>query len=192
MFCRDVVGVKYDEKRSRQLDMWADIAQSCCWWWAYENYVIVCERPTTAKLDDRGRLHGQNGPALAFADGWQVHSWHGTRVPAEWVEKPKDVDAKLALTWENVEQRRALAEIVGWAKVLEHVNARVIDTDTPDIGTLLEADLPGSEGTRFLKVLCGTGRTFVLCVPATCKTAREANAWGYGLEASELKPELRT
>jgi hypothetical protein len=191
LFCRDVVGVSYDAKRSRQLDLWADVARSCSWWWPYDNYVIACERSTVASLEN-GRLHAASGPALAFADGWEVHAWRGTRVPAEWIRDPGSINPALALTWENIEQRRALAEIVGWTKVLEHVEARVINVDTPDIGTLLEADLPDAGPARFLKVQCGTGRTFALAVPLEMSTARQANAWTYGLDAHQLNLEVRT
>jgi hypothetical protein len=77
--------------------------------------------------------------------------------------------------------------------VLEQLNARVIDTDDDEeIGQLLEAEIPESGPERFLRVRCGTGRTFVLPVPRECNTAHEANAWSYGLDAMSFKPEVRT
>jgi hypothetical protein len=183
LFCRDIIGIQYDEHRSRQLDMWRDIAQSCCWWWCYENYVIVSERPTVVGMDDAGRIHGATGPAIAFADGWQVHAWHGTRVPKEWIEKTGSLPVSSALTWPNIEQRRAAAELLGWKRVLSELSPRVIDRDIdPVIGELLEIDLPEAAQSRFLRVLCGTGREFVLPVPREMRTALQANAWTYRLE----------
>lgn len=193
LFCRDIVGVKYDKKRSRQLDMWRDIAQSCCWWWPYDNYVIISERPTSVRMDNRRVLHCENGPALAFADGWQVHAWRGIRVPAEWIETKDKLDPKTALTWQNIEQRHAAANILGWDKVLASVASRTVDKNRdPMIGTLIEADLPDAPNSKFLKVRCATGRDFVLAVPAEMKTAREANAWTWRLKPNELKLEVRT
>ena len=46
--------------------------------------------------------------------------------------------------------------------------------------------------SRFLRVRCGTGRSFVLPVPREVHTARQANAWTYGLSESEYAPEVRT
>ena len=115
------------------------------------------------------------------------------RASAEWIEKRAELDPKVALTWGNVEQRRAAAEIVGWGRVLEHVSAHVVDADAnPYIGTLLLADLPDSPGSAFLRVKCATGREFVLSVPAEMKTAREANAWSFDLQPGELDLEFRT
>lgn len=87
------------------------------------------------------------------------------------------VDPNLALTWENIEQRRCLAEIIGWARILERLDAHVVQSDHR--GQLLEADLPDSPGQRFARVTCGTGRTFVLLVGREHKTCAEAVARTY-------------
>ncbi len=193
LFCRDVIGVKYDAQRSKDLNLWRDIAQSCCWWQCHDNYVIISERPTIVRLDDRNVLHSQSGPALAFADGWAVHSWHGTRIPGEWIEKPNVLTAAVALKQNNVEQRRAACEIIGWDKILHDLKSKTINRDDdPQIGELLEVSLPDAPRERFLRVQCGTGRTFAIPVPPTVKTALEANAWTYGLEPIEYQPEGRT
>jgi hypothetical protein len=102
--------------------------------------------------------------------------------------------AKTAITWPNIEQRRAACEIIGWAKILKELDAKVINKDDdPMIGTLLEVDLPDSGKERFIHVLCGTGREFAIPVPRDCgNTALAANAWTYGLDAESFKPEGRT
>ena len=111
-----------------------------------------------------------------------------------WIPAPKTIDARLALTWENVEQRRCLAEIIGWERVIEQLKPKTINTDKdPQIGTLLEVDLPGSGRERFIQVRCGTGRYFVLPVPPEMTSAAQANAWTYGLDTADIrKLELRT
>ncbi len=192
LFCRDVIGVKYDNQKSKDLDLWRDIAQSCCWWWCFQNYVIISERPTVCKLDDREVLHCESGPALAFADGLTLHAWHGQRIPAEWIEDKKSLTPQFALQQKNVELRRAACEIIGWAHILRELKAKTIHKDDdPMIGELLEGELPDSGKQQFLRVLCGTGRTFAIPVPSTVHTALEANAWTYGLSASNFKPEGR-
>jgi hypothetical protein len=143
-------------------------------------------------MDDRGRLHSASGPAIEWRDGWSLSFWHGQNVPHEWITHPEKLDPELALNHENAEMRRCVAEILGWKRVLERLDTRVIDTDPdPEIGQLLEVELHGNR-ERFLKVRCGTGREFVLPVPPEMTRALEANAWTYGLNPGDLQLEART
>ena len=175
------------------LDLWGDIARSACWWYPYKGLCVISERPEIVSWDDRGRLHSQTGPALRFHDGFELHSWHGTTVPGEWIAAPESMDPKTALTHPNVEQRRAAAEIIGWRRVLEQLPNKIIDKDSdPEIGELIEVELPDAGAARFLKVRCGTGRDFVLSVPRELNTALSANAWTYDLKPNQYRPEART
>jgi len=145
-----------------------------------------------AYRDDQNRIHRETGPAIVWGDIRQCW-WHGTKVPSEWIEDTDNVDSKLALNHPNIEERRALCEILGWDKIIKQLNPVSIDKDEdPEIGELLEVDLPDSGKERFLKVLCGTGRTFVIPVPREMKTANQANASTYGLDITEFNPEIRT
>ena len=160
----------------------------------HEEFCIISDRPRVLRVDDQNRPHCEDGPFCAWSDGCELYSWHGSRVPADWIVNRKTLDPKTALTHSNIELRRAAAEIAGWAPVLESCDARVIDTDKdPEIGTLLEVDLPQAPRSRFLRVRCGTGRVFALPVPAEMKTALAANAWTFDIDAKELlKLEVRT
>lgn len=159
----------------------------------FERLAFVSRRPELVKKDDQGRLHNPDGPAVRFRDGFSVHAWRGTTVPAEWIESKDRVDPSVGLTHPNIEQRRAFCEILGWDRVLANLKPRVIQEDKdPQIGTLIEVDLPDAGASRFLRVECGTGRKFVLPVPNEMKSAREANAWTYGLTAKQFNPEIRT
>lgn len=163
---------------------WALPRARVCW---------VCERPTSLQRDEAGRLHSADGPAVSYPDGWEPYSWHGVRVEEEWIRNPESLDPESILGQPNLELRQAMADIAGgWDVVLARAGARPIDRDDdPLIGTLLEVDTRGQRA-RFLEVLCGTGRRFLLHVPPECRTAREANAWTYGLPADQYAPELRT
>lgn len=189
-YFRDVLNLKVCEK----LNGLIDLASHCGWLNMYEDTVVFQDRPQHIKFDDQNRLHCENGPAILYRDGYSIYAWHGVRIPAEWITNKGELTAKAALTWENMEQRRAACEIVGWARVLRELNARVIESDEdPMIGTLLEVDIPDIGKEKFLKVLCGTGREFAISVPPEMKTALEANAWTYGLDGDVLRQlEVRT
>jgi len=170
--------------------------KSCMYWIPYQDVCIVVANPVKVRQDDQQRLHCDFEPAVRFADGWSLYSWHNVSVPSAWIIKsrPHGLTPQKALQIPNIEARRAACEIVGWDKILRELKARVIDRDpNPQIGTLLEVVIPGvSWMERFLQVQCGTGRTFALPVPPNVQTAREANAWTYGLAANEYNPEVRT
>lgn len=189
-YFRDVCNIE----ECNRLNGLIELAKHCGWLNMYEDTVVFQHRPCKIKMDDEERVHCEDGPAIEYRDGFGVYAWHGVRIPSEWITNKESVTAKIALTWENVEQRRAACEILGWNNILKELNARVIDQDEdPLIGTLLEVDIPDIGTERFLRVLCGTGREFALPVPPEMKTALEANAWGYGMDAEEFwKPEVRT
>src|SRR3990167_5452529 len=160
---------------------------------AYQNILVISDRPKAINRDVNGRLHCETGASIAYRDGWSLYHWHGISIPSEWVTGKKPT-AKEALTYKNIEQRRAAAEIVGWHNILHELNAKIIDEDQdPQVGILLEADIPDSGKEKFLKVRCETGREFVLPIPREVKTALEANLWTYGLDADRIYlPEVRT
>lgn len=198
-FCIDACGLELDPDIELRFRAVQAVTMSACWWWLSDKVCTVSERPYILKKDPAtGRLHNPSGPALAWRGGMELYRWRGAVVPKEWITKPQDLDPMTALTHRNIELRRIAAEILGWAKVLKSVPNRTIDTDPdPQIGRLLEVDLPDAPKSKFLEVRCGTGRTFCLPVPAGMTTALQANAWTYGLEeASDLEQfrdyEVRT
>ena len=169
-------------------------ARTCGWVCVYDEVAVVQDRPLFIRMDEQNRLHCQDGPAILYDDGFAVYAWHGVRVPPEWIRDKGHLTAHMALTWENMEQRRAACEILGWINVLSELNAVVIDEDEdPTIGTLLEVDIPDIGKEKFLRVTCGTGRNFCLPVPPDMQSALQSNAWTFGMEAHELRNlEVRT
>jgi hypothetical protein len=155
---------------------------------------LIVRYPDKIELDREGNLHNPAGPAIHWRDGVAYYAWHGTWVPKEWIENPAGIPAETALTHQNIEQRRAAAEIMGWKRVLELLKPKVIDRDeNPQFGELLEVELPDVGASRFLRVRCGTGRDFVLSVPLEMKTAVEANCWTYNITPEQLRAsEVRT
>ena len=190
-FFRDECGLK---EQTEKLTGLTELCESAGWALPHQNICWVSERHCLVARDDRGRLHSLTGPALLYPDGWGVYAVHGTRIPETWITDPKSLTAKVALTWPNIEQRRAACEILGWEKVLSELKGNTIDKDEdPMIGELVEVTIPDVGKEKFLRVLCGTGRKFALPVPPNMKTALEANSWTYGVDTQVLKAlEART
>lgn len=160
----------------------------------HPEFCMVSDFPEVLKIDDQNLPHCEDGPSHRWRDGWSLYHWHGVRIPAEWIENKSSLSAKTALTWENVEQRRAACEIVGWDRILQELDAKVIDTDEDEmIGQLVEVILPDIGREKFLRVKCGTGRRFALPVPPDMQTALQANSWTYGVDTQVLRAlEART
>ena len=167
----------------------------------HEKFCIISDRPEILLVDEQNRPHCETGPFCKWRDGAALYSWHGTRVPARWIEQRASLDPKEVIAHENVEMRAAGAAIVGWARMLSVLNARVInDSGSPDIGQLIELDLPGlSQPGRFLKAQCPRNGLIVEGLPRVddfglpIETALHGQAWRIGLPPSEYRhPEVRT
>ena len=206
-FFREVVELEYEGDLAEKAEAYAKTVKSAGWWWPHAKFVGVSERPKEIHLEDAGnqkRLHCGNGPAISWRatedeEEFGIYFWHGVNVPKDWIMNPKTCSVQEILKEENVEKRRAGCEIISWDRILAETPHRVIDEDAdPEIGTLVAMDLPDSPNEYFLRVRCGTGRSFALCVPnqaapgVPMKTAKQANAWTYGLDQDELHPEVRT
>ena len=189
-YFKDVCGIRDCSK----LDGLTEYAKHAGWASVYDDVVVIQDRPEHILFDDQGRVHSETDAAIKYRDGTGVYMWHGVRVPTEWITNKSELSAKTALTWKNIEQRRAACEIVGWAQVLRELDAKTIDVDDdPMIGTLVEVTIPDVGRERFLKVICGTGSEFALPVPPDMTTALGANAWTYDLDGDTLrKLEVRT
>jgi hypothetical protein len=162
--------------------------------WVTDAEIFVSTIPAKVAVDDQRRLHCADGPTFVWMDDIADYYWRGTNVPAEWIVDPKSLTAKTALSTQNIEQRRAACEILGWSKILRDLKARTIDADPdPEIGELVEIDLPDLPNrAKFLRVRCGTGREFAIGIPPQINKALDAQAWIVGLEPQDFqRPEVR-
>ncbi|WP_207946336.1 DUF6745 domain-containing protein [Actinomadura sp. 7K507] len=197
---RRTSGVVFTPEQDRLLDLWSTAARSCGWWWPRERACVVSERPVeihTEVWGDEGevRLHRPDGPALRFADGWDVHAWHGTKVPP-WVIDDPGVDRITAET--NVEVRRCAIEKIGWGGYIDGAGLRLVGT-APDPGN------PGSElrlydfreQTRVLLAVNGSTerdghrRRYGLTVPGGIDDPVAAAGWTYGLSGDQYSRLVR-
>ncbi len=184
-FVSRITDVTVDPLQLKQLRLQETLSDVASFIYTFEKVTIMTERPKTSwtsrLMSEQPVLHNASGPSVEYPDMRQWH-WKGTRVPKQFIMDPNSVDPQLALTLENVEQRLALCEILGWEKILKGFKAKVIDKNDDDrFGELLEVDLPESPKQRILRAKCGTGRWISLLVSETAQTALEAGAESYGV-----------
>jgi hypothetical protein len=187
--------------RSAKLDALANAVTELGWWIPMKGAVVMSPRPVRLGRDARGQLHGEDGPALVYPDGWSLWFWHGRPVP-QWVVEAPEV-ARIA-SEENVEVRRCAIESLGWDRFVREAELKPVrpagsrTTCLSDPGnpgqTLTLYDVPRRLwGSHIRLLLCvngsterdGTRRRYGLTVPATIKDPVQAAAWTAGLTANE-------
>ena len=206
-YFRDVVELQLDGDTWQRSKAYED-AQSAGWWWPNRDFVMVCDLPTVQHVESAGagqyRLHCETGPAVAWADGWGLHYWHGTAVPSWVIENPT---VEKALAEPNSEVRRSACEAIGWDRVLAHLDAAPIDVCPDPANSPHELKLyrlpdnvnPYGQAVNLLLMTNGSpDRSGVLrqygeTVPASIKSAEAAAGWQYGLNPSVYRQlERRT
>lgn len=176
------------------------VAGSAGWWWPFTDAVILTDRPEHLSWDAQQRLHNDTGPAVRYRDGFEVWSWHGTRVP-EWVitdPTPERIWAE-----PNQEIRRCAVEAYGWDRLTDRLT---LVSEAPDPGNephlLRLFDLPDDldlydASVRVLVVTNasphrdGTTARYGLTVPADIADAIDAAAWTFDLDPAEYRSLIR-
>lgn len=208
-YLHEVCGLDLGDMQERA-DAYAATARSACWWWPHTDFVVVCERPKSITLDDRGRLHDADKPAMQFRDGYSVYAWHGVTVPADVILKPQDITVERIKGERNVEVRRVMLERYGFERFVADCGAKMIHKD--EFGELYRQDLEGDEPLTMVRVRNstpepdGTFKHYFLAVHPELRpllggdtygepqelTARNAVASTFGLRGEEYKPGQET
>ncbi len=122
--------------------------------------------------------------------------WRGVPVDERIAFRPETITAREILDEPNVERRRVLMERMGYAAFLSHADAQVIDRDEDPGGErrLLRVAQPRDEDLVCLAVYCpSTARQYILRVPPSTRTCRQAAAWIAGFDhADDFRPIAET
>ena len=84
LFCAEI-GVGYEKNDVIILNLWKEVAESCSWFYTYENYCFVCDRPKTVLFSGGpgSTLHNPSGPSVEFRDGFKMSNLNGVLVPED-------------------------------------------------------------------------------------------------------------
>jgi len=208
-FFVDVCGLDLESPLLERLRAHETTCETASWWWPYDTFVIVCERPQSIARDEAGRLHSLDGPSIAWA-GWSLHHVHGTRVPAYVVEQPDQITVDAIHGESNAEVRRVMVERYGLSRYVRDAQFDVLDDDRDPLGQprrlLRRGDLVIVELTNSTVDADGTRRVYhVPCHPELrpllstgelgspqALTAQNAVASTYGLTGAEYQLQVET
>ena len=166
-----------------------------------------------AQLDISGCSNLQHLPETLIVSSWldlahtgitelppQLESvplrWRGVPITARIAFEAETLTADEVLAQPNAELRRVLLERMGYAAFLATAQAIVLDQDEDPGGErrLLKVPLRGDEDLVCVAVYCpSTGRQYLIRVPPTMRSCRQAVAWIAGFDnADEYQPLVET
>lgn len=171
------IGVQFDKEWG--FDTWKDFilnsgvfATVLC-----ENVAFVCVRPCIVKVNSNGDLHCEDGPAIAWCDGYCEYALNGVWVTEEIVMIPSDkLDSKIILKETNAEVRREIVRKIGVDKIANDLGSERLDK-VKDYELLI---LNMGDGRRrpYLKMKNPSiGTWHIEGVHPDCKTVKEALSW---------------
>ena len=174
------IGCKFAELDSERLRLWEDTTY-CGWLICYENICFISDRAITINKDSQGRLHCEDGPALAYSDGYALWMIHGHPVPANAITDPKSITLDQISKEQNAETRRILIERFGASRYLTESGATLVDHDIVPlvkggVPQLPRALMKDSGGLLWLVATDGsTNRVYHMPVMEHVRTCREAH-----------------
>jgi hypothetical protein len=122
--------------------------------------------------------------------------WRGVPVDERIAFRPETLDVAEILAETNAERRRVMMERFGLDRFVARANATVLDEDRDTGGPrrLLRIALAGDEPLVCVSVICpSTHRQFMLRVPPTMTSCRQAVAWTAGFDdPDEYQPGVET
>ena len=154
----------------------------------HEEFCMVSDFPEILGVDENNQPHSETGPSHRWRDGFSIYHWHGTRVPAHWIESKETLDPTEVLRTENVEQRAAGAAIIGMANMLDALKHTIIDSHPdPQCGDLIEIWMPGlPDSELYLKFHCPRNGEMMEAINKRELPTRDlhhAHAWHSGVPA---------
>ena len=176
-YFREACGLSRETQRLCGL---LEVAQSANWWLPHKHICWVSERHHVLHGDDDGRLDCNDGPALAYPDGWSIWSIRGVRVNEQIVLHPDTQSISEIDSEENEEVRRIRIERFGVMRYLEESGATVIDSRRNDIENTYEILADTKHGQRLVTHCPSTGRRYFLAIPDRVENCEQAQRclWG--------------
>ncbi len=168
-----------------------DLARVCGWWLPLRQAAILQHRHNILRLDDLGRLHCEDGPAVAYptrADGTrlEVYAISGVRVSKAVIDNAFGIDD--IRKEQNAEVRRIMVERYGVSRYAEESGAKCVHMDAVPISKGMSATMPRAlfrfdDGSQWLYGTDGsTTRCYWMPVPSDVTTCREAHFAICGLD----------
>ena len=118
-FCISVLGLAHDKLPGKSINHYST-SNECGWVFRlnFDRVCLICDRPIKLSLDDENRLHAEGEPAIQFADGYTLYSYHGVSLPKKYGQLPSTQwQSRWLLEEKNVEVRQVLIQQIGYTRI---------------------------------------------------------------------------
>lgn len=143
--------------------------------WPLDKVCIFCD-PPTLKVNDRGDLHCEDGPAVDFEGGEKFWFINGIECDQQIVETPHTQTLQQILGDKNADRQAIRIERRGWLWFLQETKATVVDEGPNEVEGTYEVLFDSPFGRRLVPT-CITGKIPSLGVPNGISTCAEAQLW---------------
>ncbi|MHC5609705.1 MAG: DUF6745 domain-containing protein [Nostoc sp.] len=153
-FC--IHGLNYHQFKNKVVIL-EEFVKNCGWTFFFQNIAIISKHSTTISIDSNNHLHAEDTPAIAFVDGYSLYAQHGKT---------------------KLEPTRQPIDDIGWARLLEEINAIEIDSWEEYRLLRIVRERINVQTMQFLKATNpNTGEVRVSRVPLRIASAIEAVRW---------------
>ena len=169
------------------------ISLNAGYWSPHKFVCLFAERPQVINLDNRLRLHSEDGLAIRYPDGWGVYAWHGVRVPEYIITRPHEITPDKIMSEQNTEISRVMLERYGQDNFIRDGGFTIQQSD--DYGDLYRIEFDnGDEPIVAVHVQdASTDRDYFLYVPPHIRTAHQGVAWTFGYDnPADYQPDKET
>jgi len=125
----------------------------------HNRVIWACPKPIISKKNSSGWYHCENGPALAWEDGFELYFINGVSVPKWLVVNPEKLKAEDIITQRNAEVVRIMLEKMSPDGFIKATNATVVDED------IVPSKTTKKDGSK-LKVVSFKDHRKLLSIPA--------------------------
>lgn len=151
------------------------------WWWPHSDFILISERPVAVEVDADGNFHNETGPAVRYADGFELFFLEGRAVSRQIVMAPETQTIAQIELETNEEVRRLRIERLGWDRYLAASGSKLLDERENVVDGTLEALLETPQHWRILLgTCCTTGRMYAMRVSSDVQTCEQAQAFRAG------------
>ena len=104
------VGAVYPSTLNDALDDHITICRNIGWWYPFNDFCILTDRPAHMHFDEQNRLHSPDKPSISYRDGYSLWHIHGLPVPRQVIETPETLTFEQVRDEPNAEIRRHMLE----------------------------------------------------------------------------------
>ena len=185
-FFTDVCGLELSEDITERVKAYRGLCESANYFWINRYFVIVCERPKSINLDDKGRLHSPKKKSIEYKDGWGLYHLHGIQFTeqefATFTSGKRD--ALSIMTEPNQDKKRVMIMTYGNDKLIQELGAVELSVEKDNLGydmRLLKIANKEEPLIFYEAIDPSKNEKVYLRVPPVFETKRplEAKLWGY-------------